>query len=44
MVESVESRIMSEQSTSQSTQLNETRTYVDPAQSRIMDLINRTKR
>jgi len=44
MVEAVENRIVSEQSTSQSTQLNETRAYVDPSQSRIMDLINRTKR
>lgn len=43
IAESVESKIVSEQSTSQSTQLNEMKVYVDPTQSRIIDLMNRTK-
>jgi len=42
--ESVESKIVGEQTTSQSAQLNETRAYVDPHQSRVMDLIRRTQR
>jgi hypothetical protein len=43
IMEAVENKIISEQSSGQSTQLNETKVYVDPAQRRIMDLINRTK-
>ena len=43
LAESVENKIVSERATSQSSQLNETKVYVDPAQSRIIDLMNRTK-
>ena len=41
--ESVEKRIVSAPATSQSSQLNETKVYVDPAQKRIIDLMNRTQ-
>jgi hypothetical protein len=44
IAETVQNKIVSERSTSQSTQINERKVYVDPAQARIMDLINRTKR
>ena len=44
LAETVENKIVSEQATSQSTQINERKLYVDPAQARIMDLINRTRR
>ena len=42
--ESVETKFVGSKTTSQSTQLNENRAYVDPSQSRIIDLMNRTKR
>lgn len=43
MNESVENKLMSEQTSGQSSQINETVAYVDPAQKRVLDLINRTK-
>jgi hypothetical protein len=43
LTESIENKITSEpKTTSQSTQLNETKVYVDPAQRRILDLMRRT--
>ena len=44
IAEAVENKIVSERATSQSTQINERKVYVDPAQARIMDLIKRTQR
>lgn len=41
--ESVNNKITSAPTTSQSSQLNETKVYVDPAQQRIIDLMDRTK-
>ena len=43
MNESVENKLMSEQTSGKSSQINETVAYVDPAQKRVLDLINRTK-
>jgi len=43
LAESIENKLMSEQTSGQSTQINETVAYVDPAQKRVLDLINRTK-
>ena len=43
IAETVERKIVAEQTTSQSSQLNEHTAYVDPAQKRILDLMNRTK-
>jgi hypothetical protein len=42
MTESIENKFVSDKTSSQSTQLNETTTYIDPAQSRVLDLIRRT--
>lgn len=41
--ETFTNKLVSEKTTSQSTQLNETTAYVDPAQKRVLDLINRTR-
>lgn len=41
--ESIENKLVSEKTSSQSNQLNETTAYVDPAQKRVLDLINRTR-
>jgi hypothetical protein len=43
ITESVENKLMSEQTSGQSSQINETVAYVDPAQKRVLDLIRRTK-
>jgi len=43
MNESVENKLVSEQKSGQSSQINETVAYIDPAQKRVLDLINRTK-
>jgi hypothetical protein len=43
IAETIENKLMSEQASGQSTQINETVAYVDPAQKRVLDLINRTK-
>ena len=40
---SIDNKLVSEQSSGQSAQLNETTAYVDPAQKRVLDLIRRTK-
>jgi hypothetical protein len=43
ITESIESKLVSEQTSGQSAQLNETVAYVDPAQARVIDLIKRTR-
>jgi hypothetical protein len=43
MTESIENKLVSDKTSGQSAQLNETTTYVDPAQIRVLDLIRRTK-
>jgi hypothetical protein len=44
ITESIENKLGSEKSTSQSNQLNETTAYVDPAQKRVLDLMKRTNK
>ena len=43
ITEGIENKLVSDKTSSQSAQLNETTAYVDPAQKRVLDLIRRTR-